>query len=244
MKWLYGLLLSLSTLGASAGELHLFADEHPPLQFEQHGELTGFGVDLVHTLATRAGDPVQLQRTPLRRALLLAAQSPDSGAFLILRSPEREARYQWVGPAFDVQIGLYVLADRPRALSDLEQARHAGRIAVPRKWQVYAYLQRQGLDNLYGVESPEQMMHLLKVGRADLVVADDRTVAVLAREAGIDPRRLHLSLPLLHEGVYIAFSPQTDAQRVARWQAALEELRRDGRLQRLARRWQVDQAWR
>lgn len=243
MKLLFGCLLSLCTFAASAANLHLLADDHPPLQFQQHGRLSGYGVDLVHELAELTGDRVQLDQTPLRRALLLAAQTPDTGVFLILRSPEREAQYRWVGPALDVQVGLYSLGEHTTPLADLEQARHAGRIAAPRKWMGYGYLQKRGMDNLYGVESPEQMMNLLKLGRADLVVADDHTIASLARDAGIDPRQLHLRLPLVRQGIYIAFSPQTDAKQVAHWQTALEQLRQQGRLQRLAQQWQVDQAW-
>lgn len=244
MKLLFACLLSLCSFAASAAELHLLTDDHPPLQFLQQGQLKGYGVDLVHALAGLTGDRVRLDQTPLRRALLLAAQTPDTGVFLVLRSPERETQYRWVGPALDVQIGLYSLGDKPLPLASLEQARHAGRIAVPRKWLGYSYLQKHGMDNLYGVESPEQMMNLLKLGRADLVVADDHTIASLARDAGIDPRQIHLRLALLRQGVYIAFSPQTDAQRIANWQAALDQLRQQGELQRLAQQWQVDQAWR
>lgn len=243
MKLFFGCLLSLCTFAASAADLHLLTDDHPPLQFLQHGHLSGYGVDLVRKLAGLTGDQVRLDQTPLRRGLALAAQTPDTGVFLILRSPEREALYRWVGPALDVQIGLYSLGEQTAPLADLEQARHAGRIAAPRKWMGYGYLQKRGMDNLYGVESPEQMMNLLKLGRADLVLADDHTVAALARDAGIDPRQVHLRLPLLRQGAYIAFSPQTDAQRVANWQAALERMRQNGELLRLAQQWQVDQAW-
>lgn len=243
MKLLFACLLSLCTFAAHAGVLRLLTDDHPPLQFQQHGQLVGYGVDLVRELAARTGDGLQLEQVPLRRALLLAEQTPDTGAFLVLRSPEREAKYQWVGPALDVVVGIYSLGGQPKPLQDLDQARHAGRIAVPRKWQSYGYLLQHGMDNLYGVESPEQMMNLLKLGRADMVVADDHTIAALARTAGIDPRELRLRMPLLSQGVYIAFSPQTDHRRVALWQAELQRMRQDGRLQQLAQQWQVDHAW-
>lgn len=240
MKLLLGCLLSLCAAVAGAADLRLLTDDHPPLQFVRQGQLVGYGVDLVHDLAQRTGDGLQLEQLPLRRALLLAEQTPDTGAFLVLRTRDRESRYQWVGPALEVQIGLYSLGGRIAALDSLEQARHAGRIAVPRKWVTYGYLQQQGLDNLYGVESPEQMMNLLKLGHVDMVVADDHTIAPLARDAGIDPSELHLNMPLLRQGVYIAFSVHTDAQRVARWQEALQRMQRDGELLRLAQKWQVD----
>mgnify|MGYP006181994215 CR=1 FL=1 len=38
----------------------------------------------------------------------------------------------------------------------------------------------------------------------------------------------------------LAFSPKVDAARVARWQRALEAMKRDGSLQRLKQRWHID----
>jgi polar amino acid transport system substrate-binding protein len=44
----------------------------------------------------------------------------------------------------------------------------------------------------------------------------------------------------MKQGTYIAFSPLTDARLVARWQQALEEMNRDGRLEQLKQRWLSD----
>jgi polar amino acid transport system substrate-binding protein len=47
-------------------------------------------------------------------------------------------------------------------------------------------------------------------------------------------------MPLMQQGSYIAFSLQTDARQVARWQQALDEMNRDGRLARIKQRWLSD----
>jgi hypothetical protein len=43
--------------------------------------------------------------------------------------------------------------------------------------------------------------------------------------------------PNPQQGSYIAFSLQTDAREVARWQLALDQMRQDGSLERLKQRW-------
>ncbi|WP_431484280.1 substrate-binding periplasmic protein [Pseudomonas solani] len=111
------------------------------------------------------------------------------------------------------------------------------RIAAPRKWLIYRRLQEMGFTNLYGVDTPEQMMRLLRLGRTDLVAADTLSVATLAREEGLAPEQLRYVAPAMDQSSYIAFSPQTDARIIARWQQALEKVRADGRLVKLERKW-------
>jgi polar amino acid transport system substrate-binding protein len=239
MKRIAGCLLSFLTFTAVAADLNLLTDNHPPLHFQQGNQLVGFGVDVVQTLAERTGDQVHLQQVPLLRALRVATTEPATGVFTVLRTAERDGLYQWVGPLMDVETALYSANTQPPVRS-LQDASTQGRIAVPRKWLAYDYLRKQGLNNLYGVETPEQMMPLARLGRIEFVVADTLSIATLAREEGLAPSQLHYQMPLMKQGTYIAFSPQTDARQVARWQQALDEMKRDGRLEQLKQRWLSD----
>jgi polar amino acid transport system substrate-binding protein len=239
MKRIAGCLLSFLTFTAVAADLNLLTDNHPPLHFQQGNQLVGFGVDVVQALAERTGDQVHLQQVPLLRALRVATTEPATGVFTVLRTAERDGLYQWVGPLMDVETALYS-ANTQQPVRSLQDASTQGRIAVPRKWLAYDYLRRQGLNNLYGVETPEQMMRLARLGRIEFVVADTLSIATLAREEGLAPSQLHYQMPLMKQGTYIAFSPQTDARQVARWQQALDEMKRDGRLEQLKQRWLSD----
>jgi len=236
MKRIAGCLLSFLTFTAVAADLNLLTDNHPPLHFQQGNQLVGFGVDVVQALAERTGDQVHLQQVPLLR---VATTEPATGVFTVLRTAERNGLYQWVGPLMDVETALYS-ANTQQPVRSLQDASTQGRIAVPRKWLAYDYLRKQGLNNLYGVETPEQMMRLARLGRIEFVVADTLSIATLAREEGLAPSQLHYQMPLMKQGTYIAFSPQTDARQVARWQQALDEMNRDGRLEQLKQRWLSD----
>lgn len=239
MKRIAGCLLCFLTFTAVAADLNLLTDNHPPLHFQQGNQLVGFGVDVVQALAERTGDQVHLQQVPLLRALHVATTEPATGVFTVLRTAERNGLYQWVGPLMDVETALYSV-NTQQPVRSLQDASTQGRIAVPRKWLAYDYLRKQGLNNLYGVETPEQMMRLARLGRIEFVVADTLSIATLAREEGLAPSQLHYQMPLMKQGTYIAFSPQTDARQVARWQQALDEMNRDGRLEQLKQRWLSD----
>ncbi|UDI90716.1 substrate-binding periplasmic protein [Pseudomonas sp. IAC-BECa141] len=237
MKRFAACLLSVLALTASAADLQLLTDNHPPLHFMQGNQLAGFGVDVVQALATQTGDRIHLQQVPLLRALRVASDTPDTGVFTVLRTDDRDDRYQWVGPLIEVETALYARDNLQPPVHSLREADHLGRITVPRKWLVYSYLQGQDLNNLYGVETPEQMMRLFSLGRTDFVVSDTWSKAALAREQGIEPARLQYQIPLMKQNTYIAFSPQTDPKQVARWQQALDTLRVDGRLEQMRQRW-------
>ncbi|WP_085586396.1 MULTISPECIES: ABC transporter substrate-binding protein [unclassified Pseudomonas] len=240
MKRLAACLLSLLALTAHAAELRLLTDNHPPLHFQEGDRLVGFGVDVVQALAQQTGDHIHLQQVPLLRALRMASDSPDTGVFTVLRTNERDDRYQWVGPLVEVETALYAHENLQKPVRSLREADHLGRITVPRKWLAYSYLQKQDLNNLYGVETPEQMMRLFSLGRTDFVVSDTLSSATLAREQGMEPGRLQYQMPLMKQDTYIAFSRQTDPRQVARWQQALDALRADGRLEEMRQRWLVD----
>jgi len=172
MKRFAACLLSMLALTATAADLQLLTDNHPPLHFMQGNQLAGFGVDVVQALATRTGDRIHLQQVPLLRALRMASDTPDTGVFTVLRTDERDDRYQWVGPLIEVETALYARDNLQPPVHSLREADHLGRITVPRKWLVYSYLHGQDLNNLYGVETPEQMMRLFSLGRTDFVVSD------------------------------------------------------------------------
>ncbi|MFU2330400.1 substrate-binding periplasmic protein [Pseudomonas sp. NFX98] len=240
MKRFAGCLLFFLSLNTLAANLTLLTDNHPPLHFEQGGQLVGFGVDVVQALAERTGDHVDLQQLPLLRALRVANTEPGIGVFTVLRTVERDAQYQWVGPLLDVETALYSADSSRPPVHSLLEAGSLARIVVPRKWLVYSYLQTQGLTNLYGVASSEQMMRLARMGRTDFVVADTLSIATMAREEGLAPSQLLYQMPLMQQAGYIAFSLQTDKRQVARWQQALDEMTRDGRLDQIKQRWLSD----
>ncbi|MCU0119991.1 transporter substrate-binding domain-containing protein [Pseudomonas sp. B2M1-30] len=240
MKRFAACLLSLLAVAASAADLQLLTDNHPPLHFLQGNQLVGFGVDVVQALAEQTGDRIHLQQVPLLRALRMASDSADTAVFTVLRTDERDDRYQWVGPLLKVETALYAHDTIQPPVRSLREADHLGRITVPRKWLAYSYLQQQGLNNLYGVETPEQMMRLFSLGRTDFVVSDTLSSSTLAREQGMAPERLQYQMPLMTQDTYIAFSRQTDPRQVARWQQALDSLRADGRLEQMRQRWLGD----
>jgi polar amino acid transport system substrate-binding protein len=104
--------LGATALAAPAQRLLGLTENLPPLNYEDEQGPQGFSVELLRLMAARAGVRLELQVLPWQRAVQLAEAEADSVLFSLTRTPERETRFQWVGPIAQRRILIYKLASR------------------------------------------------------------------------------------------------------------------------------------
>lgn len=232
---LIGLLLCLA--GPGHAELQLLTEEAPPTSFSRDGELNGLAVEVVRALIERTGDPGKIELVPWTRGYHLAQHEPNTAIFTTVRTPEREARFQWVGPLLIGTTSFYSLKSRNLRFDNLQQAAESGPLAVPKQWYTFETLSARGFKNLYGVASSKNMVAMLKHGRVQLIATEDLTLEDELARGGLRPDQVQEHLPFMRSTYYIAFSPQTDAALVERWQRALDGMHQDGSFAQIFRRW-------
>ncbi len=223
-----------------ATELLLFTEENPPLNFSRGGEPTGFATQIIEQLARRTGDAVRIELVPWTRGYGKAMKERNVGVFTTARIPERERLFQWVGPLTQTRNRFYTRKGSGLRIDSLAVAQ-ASRLVLPRQWYSYEYLAAKGFDNIYTVTSAEKMMQMFNQGRTDLLAVSDIALPELLAMVGMTPDQVEPQLVFLQHESYLAFSPTTDQAVVARWQAALDELKRDGGFTRTFHRWFPDQ---
>lgn len=235
-----GAVLACLLAGPAMAELQLLTEEAPPTSFMQDGELRGMAVEIVQALIERTGDAAQMQILPWTRGYQLAQQRANTAIFSTVRTPEREAKFQWVGPILQGTTSFYSLKSRNLHFASLEEAAASGPLAVPKQWYTYETLSARGFKNLYGVSSSKSMVTMLKHGRVKLIATEDLTLKDELASGGLRPDQVQAHLPFMRSAYYIAFSRQTDAAVIARWQRALAEMRQDGSFAAIFRRWLPD----
>lgn len=240
--WL-GLLCGVLLSGPAAAELRLMTEQAPPTSFLRDGQPDGYAVEVVRELIRRTGDDAEIELLPWTRAYFLAKSQADTGLFLVVRTAEREALFQWVGPILQGSTRFYSLKSRGLRIDSLEDAAQVGTIALPKQWYTYETLQHLGFGNLYGVSSPKQMMTMLKHGRVPLIATENLTLHDELASGGLAPEEVQEHLAFLQSYYYIAFSPRTPAALVIRWQRELDGMRRDGSLTAILERWLPQAAW-
>lgn len=238
-SWGAGLLMLVLLLQplVCVAELRLLTEEAPPTSFLNDGQPDGYSVEVVRELMRRTGSQASIEVLPWTRAYFLAKSQADTGLFSVVRTAEREAMFQWVGPILQGATRFYSLKTSNLQIDNLDDAARAGTLALPKQWYTYETLQRMGFTNLYGVPSARQMVTMLKHGRVKLIATEDLTLREELATGGLTPDQVQAHLAFMRSEYYIVFSPQTSSALVEQWQRALEGMRRDGSLENIMRRW-------
>ncbi|GIZ11150.1 ABC transporter substrate-binding protein [Pseudomonas sp. NCCP-436] len=241
MKTATLLLLFSWIFPGSVLALQLYTEEYPPISFSHEGQPRGMAVEVVKELLHQLDQSATLQIVPWARAYHIAQTTPGTAIFPTMRNPQREPLFKWVGPIILAHDNFYALRGSGISISRHQELTAIRAIAVPRDWFSYQELRAAGMNNLLGVNEPEQMFQLLRSGRVPLILADNLSFyargEAAAQVAHLRPDEVEAVFPYRHAYGYIAFSLDTDDALIQRWQAALDAMKHDGRFSRIHQRW-------
>jgi len=236
-RCLLGIWLMSCLVDSVLAELHLLTEDAPPANYSRDGGVHGLAVDLVRALSERTGDAARIDLLPWTRAYNLAQKNADTAVFSTVRTPEREGKFQWVGPLLIGTTSFYSLKARNLQFENMQQVAQSGPLALPRQWHTFETLSGRGFTNLYGVSNPKTMVTMLKHGRVQLIATEDLALEDELSAAGLRVDQVQAHLPFMRSAYYIAFSPQTDAAVVLRWRRELDVMHQDGSFAQIFRRW-------
>jgi polar amino acid transport system substrate-binding protein len=232
------LLCLASGLGNATAEqprLHLMTESLPPTSMRDGDKVVGSGTDKVREVMRRTGADYTLELLPWRRAYTLVQQEPHACVFSTTRTPERERQFKWVGPIDAGDWVLYGRADRNYHLRTLEDARKL-RIGTYNGDARDEYLRARGF-NVDAAQDDAVNPRKLLMNRIDLWAAGfTRDFTVLKRNGWE-----HKIVPVLSFNrvqLYLACNTAVPTERIARMNAALEAMTRDGTMRRINRKYE------
>ncbi len=217
--------------------LRLYTEDSPPSATVKNGRITGLSVDIVREILRRIGQPDTISMVPWARGYRQALSEANTALFATSRLSQRESLFFWVGPIYRQRWGFYHWKNRPVEITDLDAARRVARIGTYHQDAKMQYLQTLGFENLVPTNKNITNIEHLKRGNIDLWVSSDFNMPHQARQAGVTPDQLELSLAFLTMGNYIAFSKQTSPHIVRLWQAVLDEMKSDGSFLNICRKY-------
>lgn len=234
-----GLLLcaagALANAWSQAPQLRLLTESSPPTSMRQGNQVIGSGTEKIREIMARTGTGYTLELLPWRRAYTLAQQHPDVCLFSTTRTPEREDLFKWVGPTDEAEWVMLGRADRNYRLDTLEDARKL-RIGTYNGDARDEYLRARG----FRVDAaPNDLINPRKLllGRIDLWAASLRRGTTLLTRNGWEDKIVPV-LTFNRVGVYLACNPGVSTELVARMNAALEAMGRDGTMKRIDRKYE------
>ncbi|WP_448106006.1 substrate-binding periplasmic protein [Pseudomonas azerbaijanoccidentalis] len=213
-------------------DMVLLTENFPPYNMAKNGKnfaqgenIDGIATDIVREIFKRADITYSLTlRFPWERVYKLALENPGYGAFVMARLPDRERLFKWVGPIGPDDWIMLAKADSKITLETLNDAR---------KYKIGAYkgdaiaetLAKQGLNPIVVLRDQDNAKKLVS-GQIDLWATGDPAGRYLARQDGVTG--LKTVLRFNSAELYLALNRDVPDETVAKLQAALDQLRREG----------------
>lgn len=222
---------------APAYSMVLLTENFPPYNmaidgknFAQENNINGIAVEIVRQTFKRAGIGYSMTlRFPWDRIYKLALEKPGYGVFVTARLPEREALFKWVGPIGPDDWIMLARADSTLELASLQDAR-THRIGAYKGDAIAQELGRQGMNPITVLSDKDNARKLVD-GQIDLWATGDPAGRYLARLEGITG--LKTVLRFNSTELFLALNKNTPDDVVQKLQAALDELRNEGEVDRI-----------
>lgn len=193
--------------------------------FAQEENINGIAVDIVREMFKRARVQYNLTlRFPWDRIYKLALEKPGYGVFVTARLPEREQLFKWVGPIGPDDWVLLAKGDNPINLTSLDEAK-SHRIGAYKGDAISEYLTEKGVEHSTSLRDQENARKLA-TGQIELWATGDPAGRYLAKQEGISGLRTVLRFDSAE--LYLALNRQMPDAIVTRLQAALDQMRAEG----------------
>jgi polar amino acid transport system substrate-binding protein len=222
-------------------DLVLLTENFPPYNMAKNGKnfaqdenIDGIAVDIVREMFKRADITYSLTlRFPWERIYKIALDKPGYGVFVMARLPDREKLFKWVGPIGPDDWIMLAKADSKITLDTLNDAR---------KYKIGAYkgdaiaetLAKQGLKPVVVLRDQDNAKKLVN-GQIDLWATGDPAGRYLARQDGVTG--LKTVLRFNSAELYLALNRNVPDDAVAKLQAALDQMRKDGVVEEIMARY-------
>ncbi|WP_306115141.1 ABC transporter substrate-binding protein [Roseovarius sp. MMSF_3305] len=229
-------LISQPAFGDPNKQDRVVAANFPPIMIEGNQARPGYAIEILQVAAERASREIDVAFYPLRRGLAIM-QSEGSIIFpSLLRTPERENQFLWLA-RIGTQFFEFVSRDTP--IETLDQARKLHSIAVPQSGVADIFLTSRGFDNLFRVSSSETAFLMLTHGRVDAWLTSEPIARkyVAQNQTGVT---LAVGQPVHELTAFIASSPDLSPDIAEAYRAAVETMRTDGTIARIAEKYGVE----
>jgi ABC-type amino acid transport substrate-binding protein len=209
--------------------LRIIAEDFPPFNYAgADGKAVGQATEVVNSILTRLNQKAAIEILPWTEGYRLARAGPRVALYSTGRTEEREKLFKWVGPIASLEYTLYGRNGSGLQINSLEAAKKGGCIGVVKDDARHQFLQENRFENITTCGSDAECLRSLMAGTTDLWLGSSANAADIARKEGIAPTAIKALYPVRTVQLYIAFSNDTPDSVIARWQDALDAMKRDG----------------
>ncbi|MCX7023088.1 MAG: transporter substrate-binding domain-containing protein [Spirochaetes bacterium] len=221
--------LFLLTGSATAQKLTILTEISGSSQFlDADGTMKGSNYEIVRAMQKRLGDRNPIEVMPWARAYNMLETGSGTMLFSTTRTPEREPLFKWVGPIQVADWSFFAQKGSGIRINSLEDARKVKSIGTYKDDVREAFLIKNGFTNLDSATDNIQNVRKLLAGRIDLFISTNLGIGGTLLSAGARPDDVESVFVIQTAKLYLAFSKDIPDELVARWQTALDAMKKDG----------------
>ncbi len=213
------LALYLFSSNLFSSPFHVVTESIPPYQQLDNGVVTGSVTEIVRNTLKCAKLDSDFMLLPWKRAYDTAVKDNNTLIYSMARTPEREAKFHWIGPVLQTSVNLYKLKSRTdiqiQNFDDIKKYQ----IGLLRGGFIVKLFTDKGFkvgQHFSLNDSNESRVHMLFAGRYDLIDTLDIQLEKLLKKTSYSRSDLELVMPLAtNETLYLAINQAADIKLVA-----------------------------
>jgi polar amino acid transport system substrate-binding protein len=238
------LLLSFGCFNVNAQSYHsnkprFVTEIMSPFQLKENGKLTGFAINLMDEVISRAQLKGRIEIYPWARAYHIALTEPNVFIFTLVKTQERLEKFNWIDEYYVATDSFYALNSRKDIVINSIADAKKYQICIPRNDVGEQRLIKLGFDdsNLKRVAVQSQCLGMLQRGRVDLNLFNAQGIRSLANKFNVE-QRLFKRVFVVSEAVMgVAASKNSDPQLVAQIREALVKVKSERFYEELLQQW-------
>jgi polar amino acid transport system substrate-binding protein len=230
-------VLSISVIPSLAAEkqLTIITEEWPPFNYTENGEVTGFSTEIVQHIMKELNVNYTIKIFPTARIMDILKEGPNIIFFTMLRIPERETLFKWIGPLGEDAIYFFKKKGNTLTIKTLEDAKKVKSISCRHIGLVYTILVNAGFTNLDVTPNSSGIYMKVLLDRCDLGIGETTLgVKYWLKQQNISTDALEQTpVKVVESQFYIACSKDIPDNEIALWQKALDKMKSSGEYKRL-----------
>jgi polar amino acid transport system substrate-binding protein len=221
----------------ATAELTILTEEFFPLSFTENGNISGQATEVVREIMARTGTKGDMRVLPWEEGIQAVHKKPNIALFSTTMTQKRKGQLQWVGPVTVLDTNLYAVRGSGIRIHTLEDAKQVKQIATVADYYSEQMLQQEGFTNLKSYKSEKDAVQSLLRGEAQLMMGSNITLPAVLEKQGLGMDALESVFTVSTDMTYISFSREISPELVARWQEALDAMKRDGKFNEIYAKW-------
>jgi polar amino acid transport system substrate-binding protein len=244
-RYLLVTALLSNALAATAAEspvpYRIVSGDLRPFAADNHPAAPGMLVELVEQMASRAQHPVKVEFFPWARAVGIALGEPRCAVLPLTRTPEREAKFQWLVKLYQQRFAFITPAAK-RSVNNLNDARQLKIVVLRGSPNVAQLLNHQiSAANIVEESSVEMMLKDLDTGIVDAIYGGDVINMETVRSSGRKTQDYYVGMMLESGDIWLASSGGFTRSEIDALQDAYNTLKKDGTYSRLLKKYGISE---